>query len=104
DPNPPVGIAQGIANVVALTLGGAMSSYTGGRNLALEQLNKQIESYQQAQQHTFNLRRETTPSNEAAEAEDYRDQQALRVGVYQRAMNDLQTKMQDFDPRGSMVR
>lgn len=111
DPDQHLGIGQSILNVVALTLGGAMSQGTGGRNLALEQLNKAIETHIETQKANLanrwkglGLRQEGIATDAAREADGYRDQETFRIATYQRAMNDLQTKMQDFDPRGTTVR
>ncbi len=111
DPNLHPGIFGAIGNVIALTLGGAMSQYTGGRNLALEQLNKAIDNHIDAQKSDLAnqwrgmaTRREGIADAQAQEADQAREDTTFRMGVYGRAMNDLQTQMQNFDPRSSLVR
>lgn len=111
DPDQHLGIGRSILNVVALTLGGVASSGSGGRNLALEQLNKAIDNHIATQKddlanqwRAISVRKEGIADDAAREADNYREATTIRVGTYQRAMNDLATKMQDFDPRGSQVR
>ncbi len=104
DPDQHLGIGQSILNVVALTLGGAVSKYTGGRNLALEQLNKAIDANIDAQKANLANRWKGAQEGAQAEADSFKEQTAFRVGVYNAALQKIQTKMQDFNPQGQQNR
>lgn len=111
DPDLHQGVLGSIATVIGLTLGGAMSQYTGGRNLALEQLNKAIDNHIAAQKDNLanqwkglGMRKEAIADAYAQHGDLYRAQETFRVGALQRAQNEIATTMQNFDPNGTTVR
>lgn len=107
DPNEH-GIGHFIASVLTSAVGGAMSQYTGGRNLALEELDKRTQARIEAQ--TANIQnqwkgvgmRQNLVAEQLQRSGDmYRAQETYRVAQYDRAIGELQTKMQDYDPQGT---
>jgi len=103
-----IGIMEGIARVVLGAIGGAMSQYTGGHNLALEQFQKNVDedvanqTANQANQWKGLDGRKTAISDELARHGDlYRAQETVRLAAYDRALGDIQTKAQDYDPAGT---
>ena len=103
-----IGILEGIARVVLGAIGGAMSQYTGGHNLALEQFQKNVDEDVASQ--TANVAnqwkaldgRKTAIGDELTRHGDmYRAQETVRLAAYDRALGDIQTKAQDYDPAGT---
>lgn len=97
-----------IADFLALTVGGAFSQYTGGKNLALESLDKSIDDNIAAQKDDIAngwKGIETRKGEIAAEYQRhgdlYRAQETYRVAAYQSAINGLQAEMQQYDPQGA---
>ena len=106
-----LGIGGTITAIIASAIGGAMSQYTGGRNLALEQINKSIENDIAAQNadiankwKAIGSDRTDNEEESAGSQEEYRAQETYRVAAYQMAINGIDTKMQDFDPNGTTAR
>jgi hypothetical protein len=100
-----------VTGVIAAALGGLGQMQNGGRNIGLEQLNKNIDRDIEAQQVNIQKQRadisqrlSNTAANVADSEANYIDQEKYRAGVYQRAMDEIQTRMQDYDPRGSTNR
>jgi len=106
-----LGIGGTIATIIAAAIGGAMSQYTGGRNLALEQINKSIESDIASQKDNIDNQwkgigsdRTNIGDDLARSQETYRAQETYRVTAYQMAINGIDTKMQDYDQNGTTAR
>jgi hypothetical protein len=107
DPNEH-GVGHFIATVLTAALGGAMSPYTGGRNLALEELDKRTQQRIDAQKanianqyQALNFKRNLIAEQYARSGDLYRAQETYRIATYDRAISELQTKMQDYDPQGT---
>jgi hypothetical protein len=110
DPQP-LGLGATIAGVLFSGIGGAMSQFTGGRNLALEQFEKNIDRNVAAQKDNIANKwkglqfKQTAIGDELARHGDLdRATTAYRVGAYQSAMNQLDAQAQNYDPRGTTVR
>ncbi len=102
------GVGHFIASVLTSALGGAMSQYTGGRNLALEELDKQTQRRIDAQKANLanqwqgvNFKRNLVAEQLQQSGDLYRAQETYRISQYDRAIGELQTKMQDYDPQGT---
>lgn len=107
DPNEH-GIGHFIMSVLTSAVGGAMSQYTGGRNLALEELDKRTQRRIEAQTADIQNQwkglgvRQNLVAEQLQQSGDmYRSQETYRVSQYDRAIGELQTKMQDYDPQGT---
>lgn len=102
------GVGYMLASVLLSTIGGAMSQYTGGKNVALDQLNLKTQQRIDAQTADIanqwkgngakqNLVAETLKTS----GDLYHAQEAYRISQYDTATQELQTQMQDFDPNGT---
>lgn len=107
DPNEH-GIGHFIASVLTSAVGGAMSQHTSGRNLALEEFDKRTAARIDAQKADIENRWKgaTFKRNLIAEhlqqsGDLYRSQETYRIAQYDRALFELQTKAQDYDPQGT---
>jgi hypothetical protein len=107
DPNEH-GIGHFIASVLTSAVGGAMSKYTGGRNLALEELDKKTQMRIEAQQANIanqwkgiGMRQNLIAEQLQRSGDMYRASETYRIATYDRAISELQTKMQDYDPQGT---
>lgn len=103
-----LGTAGTIGMLLASTVGGAMSQYTGGKNLALDNFGKRVDADIEAQKLDIaNQWRgiETRKGAIAAEFERhgdlYKAQETYRVAAYQSAINSMQSQLQQFDPQGA---
>ena len=111
DPDLHRGILGTIGMVLASTLGGAMSQYTGGRNLALEQINKQVADHIEAQKADMANRWKGIGVEQQGVADDAQNQMTsdhdaavYSLALHQRAMDAIQQKQQDFNPQGAQAR
>jgi hypothetical protein len=102
------GVGNFIASVLLGAAGGFASSATGGRNLALEAMQKQNDQRIQAQKDAIanqwqgvNVKRNVIQEQLARSGDLYKAQEIYRVSQYDRATAALQTQMQDYDPRGT---
>jgi hypothetical protein len=102
------GTLHTIAAFAAAALGGLAQSQNGGRNLGLEMINKQIDDDIESQKFNITQKRGEIARRGAeinqqlqTAAEKDREAAVYRGAVYESAINDLTTKMQDFDPRGT---
>lgn len=107
DPNEH-GVGHFIASVLTSAVGGAFSKYSGGRNLALEEFDKKTEQRIAAQKadlanqwQGIGLKRNLIGEQLQRSGDMYRAQETYRIGQYDRATAELQTKMQDYDPQGT---
>lgn len=102
------GLVSTVLGFLAVAVGGAMSQYTGGKNLALEQLNRSIDADIDAQKHDIANARLAVGMGKGAIADElerhgdlYRAQETYRVATLEAAKNDLQSQLQKFDPASS---
>jgi hypothetical protein len=97
-----------IGGGIAAIVGGMFIHQMGGRNLGLEGFQKGVEQKIQAQTEELNqgwkgidLRKNLVAGELARHGDLYRAQETMRMASYQSAVNDLQTKYQDYDPQGT---
>jgi hypothetical protein len=97
-----------LSSVVSGAAGGYLKT---GRNLAMEEIDKGIDADIEAQK--FNIgnqradiaqRRQGVTEQLGEALDQYHQAELYRQSVYQRAMSDLATKGQDYDPQGQIVR
>lgn len=96
-----------IADILNMTLGGAMSRYNGGRNLGIEQFDRRVDA-DIAAQHAdianrwrgLEVRKGAIADEYARHGDLYRAQETYRVAAYQSAINSMQSTLQQFDPAG----
>lgn len=107
DPNEH-GVGHFIATVLLSAVGGAVSQYTGGRNLALEEFDKRTQQRIDAQKADIEnqwkgigLKRNIIAEQLQQSGDLFRAQETYRISQYDRAAAELQTKMQDYDPQGT---
>lgn len=101
-------VGEAIARVLLSAIGGGMSQFTGGHNLALEQFQKNNENDIQAQKDNIANRWRGLDARKGAIATElerhgdlFRAQETYRLASYDRAISDIATKAQDFDPDGT---
>lgn len=97
-----------IADIILGGIGGAMSQYTGGKNLALDSMNQRINREIAAQQANIANQWKGNEADKNFVAEQfqrtgdmYRAQETYRISQYDRASAELATKAQDYDPQGT---
>lgn len=102
------GVGNFIATVLTSALGGAMSPYTGGRNPALEELEKSTQRRIDAQKANIANRWQgiTFKRNLIAEqrergADEFRAAETYRISQLERAKAELLTKAQDYIATGT---
>lgn len=105
DENPLDSISGGrkIMGVLASIVGGFMANKTG-RNMGLEAVDQIANDAMQlhAQKLQLNARQQAGIGDQIARAGDVsKASEAVRLAVYDGAIKQLETKVQDFDPRGT---
>lgn len=102
------GVGAVITNLITATVGGFVSSGTGGKNLALEAIDKQTDRRIQAQKDNIanrwqglNFKRNMIAEQLQRSGDMYKAETTYRLSQYDRALSELQTKQQDYDPRGT---
>jgi len=97
-----------IADVVLAGIGGMVSQFTGGKNLALESIQKRVEQNIQQQTQELNLGWKAIDLHKNAVASEYarhgdviRAQAVARIAGLQEAKDALTTDMQNYDPNGT---
>ncbi len=102
-----LGIGGSVAMLFATTLGGAMSQYTGGRNLALEQFSKRVDADIAAQHadlanqwKSVDLRRNAIAQQYAQHSDLYKAQETYRIAAYNSAIASMQNELQKYDQAG----
>lgn len=96
-----------IGDILLSAIGGAVSQYTGGRNLFLDQFNKNVEN-DIAAQHAdiangwrgLDTRKGAIASEYANHGDLYRAQETYRIAAYKSAIDGLQGELQQYDPAG----
>lgn len=103
-----IGIGEAIARVVLGAIGGMAAQSTGGHNLALEQFQKNVDEDLSNQRASLESQWKGLDQRKGAIADElgrhgdlYRAQETVRISSYDRALQDLQTKAQDYDPNGT---
>jgi hypothetical protein len=92
-----------LAAVVASAIGGWASPATGGRNLALEEINKVAEAHLANQWKALEAKKGTLADRAAIERDMFREKQKLLMAGYDSSIAQITTKMQQFDPRGQVA-
>lgn len=99
---------QKIGAYVAAIAGGLNSPNTGGRNMGLDQINKEIDNDIDAQKATLSNRhaalglRQSAIGQMVAQSGDlYRAQETFRVAAHEQVIRQLQAEQAQYDPRGT---
>lgn len=107
DPNEH-GVGHFIASVLTAAVAGFGSKYTGGRNLALEELDKKTQQRIDAQKANIanqwrgiGMKQNLIAQQLQRSGDLYRAQETYRIATYDRALSELQAKAQDYDPQGT---
>ena len=102
---------QTISMYVAGIVGGLVQSRTGGPNQGLAMINNAIEQHIDAQKANLAHRRAMLGDQRAMLADqqaiaehDLATEQAFREGAYRRALEDIESAKQQFDPLGTQFR
>lgn len=110
DTNLHPGVLGGILGLIGVAIGGAASPFTGGRNLALEELDRANNEHIEAQKADLaNKWRALGYSNDQIDRElnmagtTYQALEAERLSNLQFAKQQIQTAAQNFDPRSTRV-
>jgi hypothetical protein len=101
DPNGRRGTVRRIADVVAVMIGGLVQARKGGPNVAMQIIDSEIDRDIEAQKANMLDKRNAIAELRQRGMSDFQAQQAYRVSWYARAMDDLKTEMQNYDPRGT---
>jgi len=101
------GIFGRLADIVAATVAGRFSMYTGGRNLALDAFNKRVDEDIAAQHadiangwHGIDAKRGDIAAELAQHGDIYKAQETYRMAAYQAALGNMQSELQQYDPAG----
>lgn len=94
-------VPQSIAAFLSVVVGGLYQARKGGPNIGLEIINKAIDQDIAEQESNLANKRGVLAEMREAGMSRFQSQQAYRTAVYARAKEDLLTKLQDFDPRGT---
>jgi hypothetical protein len=94
-------VPQSIAAFLSVVIGGLYQARKGGPNIGLEIIDKAIAQDIAEQEANLANKRGVLAEMREAGMSRFQSQQAYRAAVYARAKEDLITKMQDFDPRGT---
>jgi hypothetical protein len=101
---------QKFAAVLAAVVGGLVAGKTGGPNQGLDMILKFIERDIEAQKASLYAKQQGLQNRKGLLAESYalsgdefRAEEAARLALYQRTINELQTRAQEFDPRGAQA-
>jgi hypothetical protein len=92
-----------LAAVVASAIGGWASPATGGRNLALEEINKVAEAHLANQWRALEGKKASLGDQAAVERDMFREKQKLVMAGLDSSIAQISTKMQQFDPRGQVA-
>ena len=97
-----------IGDIIASAIGGAVMKQTGGRNLALDALDSNINQDIEAQKSDLanrwqgiNAQKSAIQSEYEHHGDLYKAAETYRAATYQSAISALQTKLQDYDPAGT---
>ncbi len=99
---------QKIAAFTAAIVGGLASGSTGGRNMGLEAIQRQIDQHIDIQRATLAAKRQALGDKQASiteqyalDMEDSRRAETYRQAMYEQAIRGLEGEVQKFDPRGA---
>lgn len=99
-----------VANVISAIAGGLVAPYHGGRNSGLELINDAVNRYVETEKFNLNQRQEMLTSRRsllgeltAANNDQLRSEETLRLALHELAINELKAKAAGLDPRGSAV-
>jgi hypothetical protein len=102
---------QTIAAFTAAIVGGLNQHNTGGRNMGLEAIEREIDRDVEIQkanlakrERLLGMRRDAAQSTFQTEMEASRSAEVHRQALYQQAIRGLQVEMQKYDPRGTTWR
>ena len=102
------GVGQRILGALAAFIGGLAAPSNGGRNVALEMIQRSIEQDIDAQKADLanawkgiDTRKGAVATQGERDHEDFVATEATRLAWWKRIDNDLETKKQMFNPRGA---
>jgi hypothetical protein len=94
-------VPQSIASFLSVVVGGLVHARKGGPNIGLEMLDKAIDRDIHAQEADLSNQRNALAEFRAQGLSQSQARRAYAVASYARALEELQTKMQDYDANGS---
>lgn len=101
---------QKFAAVLAAVVGGLVAGKTGGPNTGLDMIMKFIDRDIEAQKANLYAKQQGLQNRKGVLAEAYamsgdefRAEEVARAASYQRAIQELQTRAQQFDPKGAQA-
>ncbi|HEY1554786.1 MAG TPA: hypothetical protein VGF94_08130 [Kofleriaceae bacterium] len=110
DPSLHLGVLGTLGEILASTLGGASSHWTGGQNWALQQWDQAVNNHIDAQKANLSnqwkalgFKQDQVDKELGHAGETFRTQEVQRLALYQIAKDRILTEMQNYDPRGSAV-
>ncbi len=105
------GISRSVGAFVAAVVGGLVQGRTGGPNIGMAMIDKQIERYIATKQADRAHKRELLGDRRRGLAEemgdvegDYRFAEVVRKASYERALKQIETDAANYDPEGTAGR
>lgn len=105
------GIGRTVTSAIMGALGGLVQHLNGGRNVGLEAVDNSINRFIAAKQADRAHQRELLGERSRSLGEqmaqndaDYREAQVYRKAAYERALQQIETDQQNYDPEGSRAR
>ena len=95
---------QAIAGFLSVVIGGLYQARKGGPNIGLQIIDQAIDRDIAEQQANMANQRNAIADLRAQGMNDFQAKQAYRISWYQRALEDVKTSMQDYDPAGTTAR